>query len=49
MTTAITKHSAGLPRIINPNDIWPDVLGYIASGDALSTALLQLAPAPSFS
>jgi hypothetical protein len=47
MSTAIAKRSAGHPPVINPDDVWPEVLGYIASGDALSTALQRLDPAPS--
>jgi hypothetical protein len=49
MTTAITKRIAGRPPEINPDKVWPEVLGYIASGDALSTALQRLDPAPSYS
>jgi hypothetical protein len=49
MTIAITKRNAGRPPVINPNEVWPEVLGYIASGDALSTALQRLDPAPSYS
>lgn len=49
MSTAITKRSAGRPQTINPDEVWPEVLGYIASGDALSTALQRLDPAPSYS
>lgn len=48
MSTAIAKHSAGRPPVINPAEVWPQVLGYIASGDALSTALQRLDPAPSY-
>jgi hypothetical protein len=48
MITAIAKRSAGRPQTINPDKIWPEVLGYIASGDALSTALKRLDPAPSY-
>ena len=46
--TAIAKRSAGRPQTIDPDKIWPVVLGYIASGDALSTALKRLDPAPSY-
>lgn len=49
MITAIGKRSAGRPQTINPDEVWPEVLGYIASGDALSTALQRLNPAPSYS
>jgi len=49
MTIAIAKRSAGRPPVINPDEVWPEVLGYIASGDALSTALQRLDPAPSYS
>lgn len=49
MTTAIAKCSAGRPPVINPDEVWPEVLGFIASGDALSTALQRLTPAPSYS
>lgn len=38
----------GRPVSINPDDVWPQVLGYVASGDALSTALKRLDPAPSY-
>jgi hypothetical protein len=48
MSTAIAKRSAGRPAVINPADVWPQVLGHIASGDALSTALKRLDPAPSY-
>ena len=48
MITAIAKRSAGRPQAIYPEKIWPEVLGYIASGDALSTALKRLDPAPSY-
>ena len=48
MNTAVTKRSAGRPIAINPAEVWPHVLGYIASGDALSTALQRLDPAPSY-
>ena len=49
MITAIAKPSVGRPQIIDPDKIWPEVLTYIASGDALSTALKRLDPAPSYS
>lgn len=49
MSAAITKRSAGRPPVIDPAEVWPQVLGYIASGDALSTALKRLDPAPSYS
>lgn len=49
MTTAIAKRSAGRPPVINPDEVWPEVLSHIASGDALSTALQRLEPAPSYS
>jgi hypothetical protein len=49
MITAIVKRSAGRPQTICPDKIWPEVLSYIASGDALSTALKRLDPAPSYS
>ncbi len=48
MTTALAKRSAGRPPVINPAEVWPQVLGYIASGDALSTALQRLDPSPSY-
>ena len=48
MTTALAKRSAGRPPLIDPAEVWPQVLGYIASGDALSTALLRLDPSPSY-
>lgn len=48
MTTDIIKRSAGRPPMIDPAEVWPQVLGYIASGDALSTALQRLDPAPSY-
>jgi len=48
MSTAIAKRSAGRPAFIDPADVWPQVLGHIASGDALSTALKRLDPAPSY-
>lgn len=48
MNTAITKRSAGRPHVIDPAEVWPQVLGYVASGDALSTALRRLNPAPSY-
>ena len=38
----------GRPVSIKPDDVWPQVLGYVASGDALSTALKRLDPAPSY-
>lgn len=49
MNTAISKRSAGRPLAINPDEVWPQVLDYIASGDALATALQRLDPAPSYS
>ncbi len=49
MSTAIAKRSAGRPPVIDPAEVWPLVLGYIASGDALSTALQRLDPSPSYS
>lgn len=49
MNTTVSKRSAGRPPAINPDEIWPQVLDYIASGDALSTALKRLNPAPSYS
>lgn len=49
MSTAIAKRGAGRPPVIDPAEVWPLVLGYIASGDALSTALQRLDPAPSYS
>lgn len=49
MTQAIVKRSAGRPPVIEPADVWPAVLGHIASGDALATALQRLDPAPSYS
>ena len=48
MITAMAKRSVGRPQTIDPDKIWPEVLGYIASGDALSTALKRLDPAPSY-
>jgi hypothetical protein len=48
MTTAIAKRSAGRPPVIDPAEVWPQVLAHIASGDALSTALQRLDPAPSY-
>ncbi len=49
MSNAIIKRSVGRPQTINPYDVWPKILGYIASGDGLSTALQRLGPAPSYS
>lgn len=49
MSKAISKRSAGRPLAINTDEVWPQVLDYIASGDALSTALKRLDPAPSYS
>jgi hypothetical protein len=50
MITAIVKRSAGRPQTINvPIRFGPKCLSYIASGDALSTALKRLDPAPSYS
>lgn len=49
MSAAIAKRSAGRPPVIDPAEVWPQVLGYIASGAALSTALQRLDPAPSYS
>jgi hypothetical protein len=49
MNVAIAKRSAGRPPAIDPAVVWPQVLGYIASGDALATALKRLDPAPSYS
>jgi hypothetical protein len=49
MSTAIAKRSAGRPLAIDPAEVWPEVLSYIASGDALATALKRLDPAPSYS
>jgi hypothetical protein len=48
MSTAIAKRSAGRPPVIDPAEVWPQVLAHIASGDALSTALQRLDPAPSY-
>jgi hypothetical protein len=48
MTTALAKRGAGRPPVIDPAAVWPQVLGYIASGDALSTALQRLDPSPSY-
>jgi hypothetical protein len=39
----------GRPVIFDPEVVWPDVLGLIAAGGALSTALKRLDPAPSYS
>lgn len=41
--------SAGRPATIDPAEVWPQVLDHIAGGDALSTALQRLDPAPSYS
>ena len=49
MNTTVSKRSAGRPQTINPDEVWPEVLEHIASGDALSTALKRLDPAPSYS
>jgi hypothetical protein len=46
--TAIAKRSAGRPQTINSDEIWPAVWSYIASGDALSTALKRLDSEPSY-
>jgi hypothetical protein len=35
--------------VIDPAEVWPQVLAHIASGDALSTALQRMDPAPSYS
>ena len=48
MIASITKRSAGRPTEIDPAEVWPQVLSYIASGDALATALKRLDPAPSY-
>lgn len=48
MNTTITKRSAGRPLTINPDEVWPQVLAFIASGDALATALQRLNPEPSY-
>ena len=48
MTTAITP-KRGRPLVYDPGVLWPQLLEYIASGDALSTALKRLGPgAPSY-
>ena len=39
----------GRPVALNPAEVWPEVLSHIASGDALTTALKRLEPAPSYS
>lgn len=39
----------GRPVTLNPAEVWPEVLSHIASGDALTTALKRLEPAPSYS
>ena len=39
----------GRPVIFDPEVVWPEVLGLIAAGGALSTALKRLDPAPSYS
>jgi len=39
----------GRPVIFDPETIWPTILDRIAGGDALSTALKRLDPAPSYS
>lgn len=39
----------GRPVALNPAEVWPEVLGHIASGDALTIALKRLEPAPSYS
>lgn len=48
MNITVAKRSAGRPPVIDPAEVWPQVLGYVASGDALSTALKRLDPAPSY-
>lgn len=48
MINITKKRNVGRPSTIKPDEIWPEVLGHIASGDALSTALNRLAPAPSY-
>ena len=37
------------PAHLNPDTIWPTVLGHIANGDALSNALRRVSPSPSYS
>jgi hypothetical protein len=49
MKAIYAKKSAGRPATIDPAEVWPQVLDHIASGDALSTALQRLDPAPSYS
>lgn len=39
----------GRPVALSPAEVWPEVLSHIASGDALTTALKRLEPAPSYS
>ncbi|MFM7029071.1 MAG: hypothetical protein ACKOXK_10410 [Chakrabartia sp.] len=48
MNITVKVRPRGRPQKINPEDVWSKVLGYIASGDALSTALQRLDPAPSY-
>jgi hypothetical protein len=48
MINITDKRNVGRPLTIKPAEVWPQVLGYIASGDALSTALKRLDPAPSY-
>jgi hypothetical protein len=43
MTATITP-KRGRPTIYDPSVLWPQLLEYIASGDALSTALKRLGP-----
>ena len=48
MKNITNKRNLGRTLTIKPAEVWPQVLGHIASGDALSTALKRLDPAPSY-
>ena len=49
MTATAVTPKRGRPPVYDPAVIWPQVLEFIASGDALSTAIKRLGPdAPSY-
>ena len=44
MTATAMTPKRGRPPVYDPNIIWPQLLEFIASGDALSTAIKRLGP-----
>lgn len=51
MSKALVRNDSGRGRPVSfePGKIWPELLGHIANGDALATALKRLDPSPSYS